>query len=234
MQALIIAAGQGTRLRSEGPSKPLVRLHGRPLIAHVVERLKLGGITECVVVTGYLRETLEHELSQISSATGISIRSVFNPDWELANGVSVLAAQSLLAEKFILSMCDHLVDPELIQRMVATSDAARPGLAVDFNIKNPDVDLDDVTRVSVTKGEILRIGKNISDYNGFDCGVFSGSGLLITALEKARKDNPSVSISDGVMSLDLPLRAIDVTGLRWIDVDDPAMFARASAWIGTC
>lgn len=231
MQALIIAAGEGTRLRTRGPSKPLVELQGKPLVAHVIERLKTGGVTSCVVVTGYLRDQLEPELARISQTVGIPIQTVANDAWHLANGVSVLAARPLLAETFLLSMCDHLVDPAIIARVRQAATPARPGLAVDFNMQNPDVDMDDVTRVFVERDAILKIGKHLPSYNGFDCGIFAGSAVLLTALETVRQTRPSVSISDGVAALAAPLRAIDVTGLRWIDVDDAAMFERASVWV---
>jgi 1L-myo-inositol 1-phosphate cytidylyltransferase len=231
MQALIVAAGQGTRLRSHGPSKPLVSLHGKPLIAHVIERLKTAGITSCVVVTGYLHDPLETVLADVSADADIPVTTVYNPDWVLANGVSVWSARAYLQENFILTMCDHLVDPALVARVIANVNPARPSLAVDTKLDNPDVDLDDVTRVRVVDGDILAIGKSISDYTGFDTGVFSASQALISALDAARRTNPSVSISDGVAALAAPLRAIDVTGLRWIDVDDPVMFERAKNWL---
>jgi 1L-myo-inositol 1-phosphate cytidylyltransferase len=231
VQALIVAAGQGTRLRAHGPSKPLVRLHGKPLIAHVIERLKKGGITSCVVVTGYLHDQLEPALADISAETGMPLTTVFNSDWALANGVSVWSARALLQESFILTMCDHLVDPALVARMVASATPARPSLGVDTALDNPDVDLEDVTRVRVVDGDIVHIGKNIPEYNGFDTGVFCASQTLISALDAARQKTASVSISDGVATLSAPLRAVDVTGLRWIDVDDPVMFDRAKAWL---
>jgi 1L-myo-inositol 1-phosphate cytidylyltransferase len=231
VQALVIAAGQGTRLRAHGPSKPLVQLLGRPLIAHVLERLKQGGITECVVVTGYLSDVLEVALAQISEALSLPIATVCNTDWHLANGVSVLAARDKLHEQFILTMCDHVVEPELVSRMVQTATVSNPALGVDFNLGNPDVDLEDVTRVQAADGVIQTIGKLIPRYNGYDCGVFSASTKFLEALDVCRQNKPSFSISDGVAALAEPLRAIDVTGLRWIDVDDPAMFARAETWL---
>jgi asparagine synthase (glutamine-hydrolysing) len=45
-------------------------------------------------------------------------------------------------------------------------------LNVDYNIDNPVVDLEDVTRVNCTSSEITNIGKVIRDYNAFDTGIF--------------------------------------------------------------
>ena len=53
MQAVVLAAGQGTRLRAASPVKPLTLVAGRPLILHTLDRLREGGATSAVVVLGY-------------------------------------------------------------------------------------------------------------------------------------------------------------------------------------
>ena len=85
MQGLIVAAGQGTRLRDIAPSKPLAMLHGRPLIEHVIEQARAGGVSDFVVVTGYQAAPLEAFLRRLSMRGGFPIRIVRNADWRLAN-----------------------------------------------------------------------------------------------------------------------------------------------------
>jgi len=70
MQCLIIAAGQGTRLRSIAASKPLARVAGVPLVEHVVASAAAGGATGFVVVTGYEPEPLEAFLASIRERDG--------------------------------------------------------------------------------------------------------------------------------------------------------------------
>jgi len=53
MKCLIIAAGQGTRLRTKCEVKPLVRLLGVPLIERVIRTAMQSGVWEFYVVTGY-------------------------------------------------------------------------------------------------------------------------------------------------------------------------------------
>ena len=81
MQCLIIAAGQGTRLRSLAPSKPLAEVHGTPLIAHVVRAARAGGATSFLVVTGYEAGPIEAMLPALAGETDAPIEPVRNPDW---------------------------------------------------------------------------------------------------------------------------------------------------------
>src|SRR6195952_1639689 len=102
MQCLIIAAGQGTRLRSLAPSKPLAEVHGTPLITHVVRAAKAGGAPSFLIVTGYEAEPIEAVLPGLSREIDASIEAVRNPDWLRPNGLSVLAAAPRLADEFLL------------------------------------------------------------------------------------------------------------------------------------
>ena len=54
-KAVILAAGKGTRMRSDLP-KVLHTVEGRPMIQHSVERARAAGIGEVVVVVGYRRD----------------------------------------------------------------------------------------------------------------------------------------------------------------------------------
>ncbi len=61
MYALILAGGKGERLRplTDTLPKPMVPLCGKPILAHQVEWLKAGGVTDVVFLAGYLWETIK-------------------------------------------------------------------------------------------------------------------------------------------------------------------------------
>ena len=52
LAAIVLAAGEGTRMRSERP-KPLHRLCGRPMVVHVLHAVAGAGVAEAVVVVGH-------------------------------------------------------------------------------------------------------------------------------------------------------------------------------------
>jgi bifunctional UDP-N-acetylglucosamine pyrophosphorylase / glucosamine-1-phosphate N-acetyltransferase len=64
LAAVVMAAGEGTRMRSDRP-KPLHRLCGRPMVLHVLDALASTGATRAVLVVGHgadrVTKTLQHE-----------------------------------------------------------------------------------------------------------------------------------------------------------------------------
>lgn len=235
MQGLIVAAGQGTRLRGVAPSKPLAEVGGAPLIEHVARAAMAGGVSELVVVTGYRPEPLEAFLEDLGERLAIPVRAVRNPDWPGANGLSVLAAARFLPGDFALLMSDHLFDPAILAGLIGgRPDGAALTLAVDRRIGNPQLDLDDATKVELDGERIVRIGKTLENYQAVDTGIFVAGAALFEALDRALADGGIGSLSEGVQRLADQGRAhaFDSGSRWWLDVDDEAAFAKAQAALG--
>jgi choline kinase len=233
MKCLIIAAGQGTRIRSVGPSKPLIRVRGTPLIEHIIRLARVGGASEFVVATGYEPEPLESFLAQLGEKLECPIVTRRNPDWHRPNGLSVAAAAAEIAEPFALLMSDHLFDPAILAALIAgRRPEAALTLAVDRDTTNPELDLDDATKVATDDGgRILRIGKTLEDYDAIDTGIFLATPDLVVAIEQDVARGGSGSLSEGVQQLADQGRAFvfDTGGKWWLDVDDAAALAKAEA-----
>ena len=234
MQCLIVAAGKGLRLRRHGNSKPLVELAGKPLIQYVIENAAKAGVAEFVVVTGYEASVLDAYLKNLAPRIGVSIRTVYNPDYEKPNGLSVFAARQEMGQRFLLSMCDHLMAPEMVRKMAAREIADdQVMLAIDTRLDNPYVDLEDVTRVLSQDGRIKAIGKGMENYNAYDTGLFLASHALFEALAESGREGNDFSISGGMMKLAAAGRALTHTigDHVWIDVDSPEMYHLAEKYL---
>jgi choline kinase len=225
MQAFILAAGQGTRLRSVSPSKPLTLVGGRPLLHRILDNLAAAGIDRPAVITGYRGD----EVAASAQAWG-RVEIVHNPDWAAPNGVSVLAAVPLLNQPSLLVMADHLASAGLYRAVAAEplGDAALL-LGIDRRMGHPWVDEADVTRVATRAGRIVAIGKAICTYDAHDCGVFKVTAALTEALATL----PAPGLSDGVRLLahEGRARVLDISAHDWIDIDDPRALAAAEAWV---
>ena len=231
MNCLIIAAGTGGRLREKGPSKPLIPVNGVRLLERVISRARGAGVERFFVVSGYRGDDVRAALNVFSAREGISIVHVVNEEWQRANGVSVLKAKPFLDGLFLLSMCDHLVDPEILRGLMASKiEPDTVTLAVDFNIACSINDLDDVTRVKCIDGRIEHVGKVIHDFNAIDTGVFLCTPVIFEALEASQAaGDDSISGAMNVLAGRGKARLFDIQGRLWLDVDDPATFNKAEA-----
>jgi choline kinase len=230
MKCLIIAAGKGSRLHKWSDSKPLVQVLGVPLIERSIRSAVEAGADDFYVVTGYQRERVQAFLGRLAERLGIPITTLINEAWEKENGFSVLRAREYLHEPFLLLMADHLFDPSIAREMMAHPPAeGETILAVDGDIRNPLVDMEDVTRVKTEDGKIRNIGKGLAKFNGFDTGIFFCTPAIFEALDHSTENYGETTLSGAVSILANVGRArtFHTSGRFWIDVDDPAAFRRA-------
>jgi 1L-myo-inositol 1-phosphate cytidylyltransferase len=120
-------------------------------------------------------------------------------------------------------------------RALIAAPAAPVTLAVDRDLANPLLDMDDATKVETgAAGRIVRIGKTLAKYDAIDTGLFRATPALAAAIEAAVAAGGGGSLSDGMQRLADAGEAatLDVAGARWLDVDDPVALAKAEAWLG--
>lgn len=232
-QAVILAAGQGARLRTLAPVKPLMPLLGMPLLERSIRTLQRCGIDEIVIVTGYSHETIGQwfdEWARRESVATKGIRLVHNQRWhDQENGASLLAAAPYINGRFLLLMADHVYVPELIDSL-SRSDVPDKGvvLAVDGRIRRDDIDLEDVTRVQLEGRRIRRIGKGLEPHQAFDTGAFLCTPAVFDRMRTVIGQGKS-RISDVMQALadEGLLMTHHIDGHYWQDVDTPATHAAA-------
>jgi histidinol-phosphate aminotransferase len=232
-RAIILAAGTGSRLvAQETYPKPLKPVAGVPLLVRVLRTLQGEGIREAVIVIGYRGDQIKKALLA-EPTLGLKLHFVTNERFDRKNGVSLLAARKYIDQECILSMADHLYSPEVVRRLSSFEmPEGACALGVDYDIERC-FDLDDATKVRLRGGKIADIGKDISDYNCIDTGVFRIGPALVRELERLEKHTGDCSLSDGVRVLAErgAFLGCDVGDCRWIDVDTPAAFLRAEAMV---
>lgn len=225
--AIVLAAGEGSRLRAASASKPLCEIHGKSLVGHAIHGLAAAGIERVIVVTGYRAEDVEGHIAL--SQWPVDVRFARTPDWRQPNGVSARAAATVLdGEDALLVMCDHLVEPALYARLAAAG--AGPGLrlGIDRRLGHPWVDPEDVTCVATKAGRITAIGKGLEPHDAYDTGVFAVGASFFEAL--ATLDMPSITEAVRVLAARFQAEIVDCGDLLWLDVDDPRALALARDW----
>ncbi|RMF68137.1 MAG: nucleotidyl transferase [Calditrichaeota bacterium] len=228
MEALIIAAGRGSRLNHRHSPKPLTRMMGLNLLERIILTAKNAGVEGFKIVVGYKAEAIKQALGN-GEKYGTTIEYIYNPEWQKGNGVSVLAAKDYFHEPFILLMADHLFEESIIRDLLNFPiEDGECVLAIDRNLKGSHFSLDDVTKVLVDDGYISKIGKTVHQYNALDTGFFLCTPVLFQALEHSVA-NGDYGLSGGnqILASMGSLRTLDITGRLWIDVDDEVAYKKA-------
>ncbi len=228
---VILAAGFGSRLRQGDPGglKPLTAVGGTPLLVRSLDTLEDAGCERVVIVVGFSGERIQNELR---NAYGGRLEVVFvhNSQYELANGVSALAARPHVHGQFVLAMADHVFDARFVA--VARNHVPPAGgasLLIDRKLDTV-FDMDDATKVRTDgRQEIVAIGKSLETYDAVDTGMFVGTTGLFDVLQAVYDEQGDVSMSDAMTRLAHAglARAVDVGAGMWQDVDTPEMLAHA-------
>jgi choline kinase len=163
MKAIILAAGQGTRLRPLTDHKPkcLVELAGKPLLDYQLEVLRAAGVDDIHVVAGYCADQLDRP----------DFTRHINERYAETNMVNTLfAAESLMTgdADIIISYGDIVYEPQVLAALLAVD--APIGLAVDrewrrYWAARMDDPLADAETLKLTDGDrVVELGKKPGSY----------------------------------------------------------------------
>jgi choline kinase len=214
MKTLILAAGDATRMRSMS-SKVLLPLHGIPLIQRMVLTLKDAGITDMIVVVGFEADSVKNCLGN-GSKYGVRINYAINEEWERENATSILKAERLVDEKFLLVMGDHVFTPDIIKGILRVEG----DLVVATDSDPRYVDVGEATKILIKAGEIKGIGKGLRKFNAVDTGIFLCSKNIFPVVKECVKHRRE-EWSDSVREYAKSHRVVsyDASASFWFDVD---------------
>ncbi|HLG66928.1 MAG TPA: sugar phosphate nucleotidyltransferase [Acidimicrobiales bacterium] len=113
MKAVIMAGGEGTRLRplTSNQPKPMLPMANRPMMEHVVRLLRAHGFTDIVVTVAFMANTIRNYFGDGSE---LGVRMVYATEaTPLGTAGSVRNAREELDERFLVISGDVLTDIDL-------------------------------------------------------------------------------------------------------------------------
>ena len=129
MQAIILAAGMGKRLKSytKDATKCMVKVNGKTLIEYTIEALSANKIRRLVVVVGYkgalLKDFIASKFNE-KNLNGMKIDYIENPVYDTTNNIYslFLAGSEMAKDDTILLESDLIFKPEILNRLIASPD----------------------------------------------------------------------------------------------------------------
>lgn len=218
MKAVILAAGEGTRLRplTESRPKAMLPVSNRPILEHVVEAVAEAGIDELVLVVGYRRERIQSYFGD-GDAWGVDIEYVVQ-EKQLGTGHALLRAEEHVSGPFLALNGDRIVEAEDVARVVDTlgetgetalgvANAARPS---DYGV----VSLEGETVVDIVE----KPPRHATRSAVVNAGLYGFTPEVFEALRETETDG-ELGVTDGVQRLVSrgTVAAVRLRG-RWLDV----------------
>ena len=233
MKAVILAAGQGTRIRSVHGERPkcLIAVGDQTILDHQLEALSMAGVSEVAIVVGYKKEQILKHVGSRYDHVGLSVQFIENRAFDSTNNIYSLwvAREWVQGDSFLCLNADVLFEPEILAS--AVQNTAQISMIVDPAWR------DETMKVIISDGRVIRMSKKISreEFNGTYIGIttfrrsvqkrfFRKMQQLICVGRVNEFFNVAVQeLADEGVSVGFTTTA----GLAWAEIDDPLDLAFA-------
>ncbi len=236
MKAIILAAGEGTRLRPYTNDRPkcMVEFSGRPLIDHILGTMNECGLNDIVIVAGYRENILKAHL------TGKNVRFVTNPQYNSTNMLATLFfAENEMNDDVIISYADIIYKKDILSALMKSE--APFAIAVDRKWKElwslrMDDPLKDAETLKIDEnGNVKELGKKPLSFDDIQGQYMGLTKISKDAIKKVKDHYHSLDRSqnyDGkdfnhmymtsfiqhVIDYLMPVKPVFIDG-GWIEID---------------
>jgi L-glutamine-phosphate cytidylyltransferase len=233
MKAVILAAGQGTRIRSVCGERPkcLIAAGDQTILDHQLEALSMAGVNEVAIVVGYEKDQIISHVSARTLSSSQRLHFIDNHPFATTNNICSLwlALDWLRGDSFVVLNADVIFDPRIL--CMAVRHYAPISMIVDPLWR------DETMKVIIEGERVIEMSKKISRED------FSGTYIGITVFSRAIHDKFSRKMSKlisagrlneffNVAVQELANEGVHVgftsiEGLVWAEIDDPVDLAFA-------
>ncbi len=229
-KAVLLAAGRGTRMReltSDLP-KPMLRVHGKPILQHIIAGMRAAGVTDFLIVVGWRAEVVREYFAD-GAEFGVRLDYVTQIEQNGTGKVVGLAREFCGAEPFLLSYGDILLDPVHYPLLVSPADDVEAIISVKR--------MDDVSKGGAVfvneKFEMIDLrekplpGEPTSPW--YNAGVYAfRPSIFEYAARLQRSPRGEYELTDAIRDLALSGKKVQALEIRgdWADVRDPEILAQ--------
>jgi mannose-1-phosphate guanylyltransferase/phosphomannomutase len=228
MKAVVMAGGEGTRLRplTSNQPKPMVPVVGKPCMEHILELLREHGLTEVIVTVAFLPQAIRSYFGQ-GETLGMEI-SYSVEESPLGTAGSVRLAAKQLDETFLVISGDALCDVDLGELIAFHKER---GAAVTIGLKSVDNPLEFGIVVTDEEGRIERFLEKPSWSQVFSDTINTGIYVLEPeVLRHVPTDRPydfSKELFPYLLEMGRPLYGYVMDGY-WQDIGNLDQFRQAN------
>jgi len=232
MKAIILAAGMGSRIKSikDNCPKSLLKIGDNTILEMMISHIQDCGIHKILLVVGYLEEQIKDYVN--TKFPDLNVSYVTNTKYAETNtAYSLMLAKDFIQDSgFIKFDADIVFDKEILKKLIECEH--ENCLCIDKNIS---LDAEEI-KVSIdNRNRILKANKTINpkDSVGESIGIEKISKktakLLFKELELMMQDKDNYqeyyeSAYERLIEKNVSFYALDISGLKWVEIDTPEDF----------
>ena len=235
MKAVVLAAGEGTRLKPITLTRPkhLIRVGGKLLLEHCLNALKAVGIEETLIVIHYMGDAIR---TYFGDGKNFGLRISYVEQKEvLGTGNAVSIAEPYVKEDFVLVYGDLLFSVDALKKVVAIHEREKPAATMAVvPVEKPEnygiVELEN----SRVKNIIEKPSRDKAPTNLANAGIYIFSTEIF---EKIKQTKASVrgewEITDAISLLlkEKTVLGVEISKDEWLDIGRPWDLLEANRWI---
>ena len=225
MKAVILTAGEGTRMRPLTITRPktMLKVGGKPILQYNVEALRDAGVKDISMVVGYHEDVIKEHFKD-GSDLGVNITYLTQKE-RLGTAHAIGKASNITDEEFIVLNGDIIIDPELINSLIGRyNQGDASSILVLTEVEDPssfgvvELDGDNITNI------IEKPTPEEAPSNLINAGIYIFNPLIFDAIEKTEKSpRGEYEITDSLLIQIRENRG--VVGFKsknkWIDIGRP-------------
>lgn len=234
MKAIILSAGFGSRMRplTEKTHKSLLPVANMPIMKRMIQNIINVGITDIIIVTGYRASQVKKFAKK--NFPDITFTFIHNQNYLTTNtGYSLLLTRPYVNGDAIVKFdADVVFEQAILEKLINSPVSA---LCIDRNIH---LDKEEVKAIIDAEGKVIAVGKKLNPKkaSGESIGIEmienKAVKVLYAELAELMKDpkNHQEYYDDSYTTLvkrGVPFTAVDITGLKWVEVDCHEDYARS-------
>ena len=237
MKAVILAAGEGTRLRpiTSSKPKPMIKISGKPILEHIINSLSYSDITEVIIVTNYKGEVIQQYFKD-RKLDNLKI-SFKKQEKMIGTGNALGITESMINEDFILVYGDLLFSPNALKKIIHIFKTKKlDGVIAVIPVKNPEkYGIIEIEKNQKIKRIIEKPDSNNAPSNLANAGLYIFSKEIFKKIKQLKPsirgeyeltDAISQFIKDGKQ-----IEAVKISDKDWIDISRPWDLLEANKWI---
>jgi len=218
--AVVLAAGEGTRLRplTRNRPKPMLPAANRPILEHVLDALVDAGMEKLVIVVGYRSDRVQEYFGPSYRETPIEY---VKQQKQLGSGHALLQVSPVVDEPMLVVNGDRLIESRSVSRVVSAFEESTASAAMAV-IERTDASRYGVVSLHGQNIERIIEKPESEEYRLINAGIYAFDANIFDTINETPRRDGEIELPDTIGKLieETSVRGVKIDGM-WVDATYP-------------